>query len=75
MIAIHEAIVVATGFLAAAEDDNRVVLWVGVVAAALLVAVLGWWAMRRRSVELDEQERARRRDADWGSRPSDGMEL
>ncbi len=60
--------------LAAADDDNRVVLWMGVVGAALLVALLAGWSLRRRSAEL-ERDRARRRDPDWGSQPSDGIEL
>jgi cytochrome c-type biogenesis protein CcmH/NrfF len=61
--------------LGALGDNNLVVLWLGVVGVALLVGFLSWWIVRRRSVELDERERAHRCDADWGSRPSDGMEL
>jgi hypothetical protein len=61
--------------VAGAGDDNILVLWLGVVGVALLVGFLAWWFVGRRSAELDRRERARRRDVDWGSRPSDGMEL
>lgn len=73
MIAVA-AVAFVIGLLAAADEDNQAVLWIGVAGVAILVGLLVRWAIRRRSVEL-EQERARRRDADWGSRPSDGMEL
>ena len=56
-------------------DANPLVLWLAVVGAAILIAFLGWWLVTRRRIDPAEREREHHRDADWGSLPSDAMEL
>ncbi len=60
---------------ASADDENTFLLWLGVAGVTVLVGFLAWWLVGRPPLQAERTEREHRRDPDWGSRPSDGMQL